>query len=134
MNKIRATKINHITILARDKNRAEKFFTEILGLEKINISNSLWIKVGNQFIHISDNSGESVSNTFYHFAVEYENLLEVVADIIAKGVDVFDFDSKMHQIRTNTELDKENRQFFVRDYDGNLVELVDAKNKFFNPL
>lgn len=130
---IKATKINHVTILVRDKEKAENFFTEILGLEKINVGKSLWIKIGDQFIHLSNSSGAPVTNTFYHFAIEYKNLLDVVKSIIAKGVDVFALDEEMLPIMINSELEKEGRQFFVRDYDGNLIELVDVENKFFNP-
>lgn len=30
-------------------------------------------------------------------------------------------------------MDKKARHFFIRDYDGNLIELIDSQNKFFNP-
>jgi catechol 2,3-dioxygenase-like lactoylglutathione lyase family enzyme len=129
-----AVKINHVTILVGDKERAEKFYTEVLGLEKLNIGKSLWIKVGEQFIHISDNSGAPVPNSFYHFAIEFENFQEAIKNIISKGVDVFNLDDEIHPFNINTDLEKDNRQFFVRDYDGNLIELVDTKNKFFKGL
>lgn len=129
----RAIKINHVTILVKDKEKAERFYGEILGLEKINIGESLWIKIGDQFIHITNNSGAPVLNTFYHFAVEFENLQTVVKDIMAKGIDVFDLDDKLQPFYVNANLDREIRHFFVRDYDGNLIELIDAKNKFYHP-
>ncbi|EKE27309.1 MAG: hypothetical protein ACD_3C00225G0012 [uncultured bacterium (gcode 4)] len=129
----KATKINHVTILVKDKEKTEKFFTEILGLEKISVGESLWIKIGDQYVHISNNSGAPVSNTFYHFAIEYENLSDVIKGIIEKGIDVFDLDKEIRPISINSEFNKEGRQFFVRDYDGNLIELIDSGNKFFNP-
>lgn len=129
----KATTINHITILVRDKRKAEKFYTKILGLKKIMVGHSLWMKVGDQYIHISDSSGKPANKTFSHFAIEFENILEVINAIIANGVDVFDLDQERRPIAVNTELEKKNRQYFVRDYDGNLIELVDAKSVFFHP-
>ena len=44
---------------------------------------------------------------------------------------VFDIDDKDQPIRINQELDAPKRLFFVRDPDGNLIEFVDSKNRFF---
>lgn len=50
--------INHVTVLVTDKKHAEEFYVGKLGLEPVRVGkSSLWIKVGDQFIHITDNSG-----------------------------------------------------------------------------
>ncbi len=124
--------INHVTILVADKQRSEDFYTNVLGFEKQNgIGSALWIKVGEQFIHITTNSGAPVPGTFYHVAIAIEHLKIYLQGLIANGVDVFDLDSNQQQIRTNVDLDVQIRQFFVRDPDGNLIEFCDVSNPFF---
>jgi len=131
----KSLKINHVTVLVSDKERAEKFYTEVLGLEKFEVGKSLWIKIGdqNQFIHITDNSGEPKPNTFYHFAIEFDDFKNFIKSVIDKGVDVFDLGKERNKHSVNTNLDNQGRQFFVLDYDGNMIELVSAGEKFFNP-
>jgi len=129
----KAIKINHVTILVKDKSKAEMFYTEILGLEKVIVGRSLWIRVGPQFIHISENSGSTRSESFYHFAIEFENVAEFAKELVAKGVSVFDLDNEMKQILINEEFEKPKRLFFVRDPDDNMIELAEANNPFFNP-
>ena len=111
-------KINHVTILVSDKNLSRKFYTEVLGFEIKEIDGRLWIKIGEQYLHITENSGEPVPNTFYHFAIEVDNLADYKITLKNKGVDIFDFSDS-------------NLQNFLRDPDGNLVELIDAADKFF---
>lgn len=123
--------INHVTVLVSDKGIAEDFYVNKLGLKKYPVGKSLWIAVGDQFIHITQNSGPSIAGTFYHFAICVENLMEYLKGIIDKGVVVFDIDDKDQPIRINQELDAPKRLFFVRDPDGNLIEFVDSKNRFF---
>ena len=130
----KAIKINHVTLLVKDKNKAEKFYTEILELEKHVVGDSLWIRVGDQFIHITEDSGESRKNSFYHFAIEFENVVEHIKKLIEKGVKVFDLDKELNEILVNTEFENPERQFFIRDIDGNLIELIEANNQFFNPV
>src|SRR3989339_385147 len=94
----------------------------------------LWkIGVKNQFIHITDNSGEPKPNTFYHFAIEFDDFKNFIKSVIDKGVDVFDLGKERNKHSVNTNLDNQGRQFFVLDYDGNMIELVSAGEKFFNP-
>jgi catechol 2,3-dioxygenase-like lactoylglutathione lyase family enzyme len=124
--------INHVTLLVEDKARAEAFYTKTLGFERQEgLGSATWIKIGDQFIHLTSNSGMPVSQTFYHFCIAIDGLKEYLEQLIAKGVDVFDLDADQNQIRTNADLDISVRQFFIRDPDGNLIEFCDAKNPFF---
>lgn len=130
---MKAIGINHVTLLVKNKIETEKFFTELLGLEKYDADGRLWIKIGEKFLHISENSGNPRRDSFYHFAIEVENVVESAKEIAAKGVRVFDLDDKEQEILINTEFDKPIRQFFLKDPDGNLIELIDINNHFFNP-
>lgn len=111
-------KINHVTLLVKDKKESEKFYTEVLGFEKKESDDYLWIEIGDQYIHITENSGEPVPDTFYHFAIEIDDFPVYLEKLKEKGVEVFDF--------------SENKlQNFIRDIDGNLIEFIDASNNFF---
>lgn len=123
--------INHVTILVSDKDRAREFYSNILGLEPVHIGKSLWMKAGDQFIHVSKNSGNPVTGTFYHFAIEVDDFKTYIYDLIQKGVEVFDLDSELQKVKVNAELDDSTRQFFVHDPDGNIVEIIDTNNPFF---
>lgn len=111
-------KINHVTLLVKDKQRSKKFYTEVLGFEKKESDNCLWIKIGDQYIHITENSGGPVTGTFYHFAIEIDDLPLYLEKLKEKGVEVFDFS-------------EDKLQYFIRDIDGNLIEFIDAGNIFF---
>ncbi|PJA47103.1 hypothetical protein CO172_03060 [Candidatus Uhrbacteria bacterium CG_4_9_14_3_um_filter_36_7] len=124
--------INHVTILVKNKQKSEEFYINILGLEKIQKGDHLWVKIGNQFIHLSQNSGEPLVNTFYHFAIEVENLLDYLQKLILKEVQIFDFDSNLQPQEINKNLKKPHRLFFTKDPDGNLIEFIDKQNDFYH--
>lgn len=126
--------INHVTVLVNDKERSEDFYVNKLGFKKHPVGKSLWVAVGDQFIHITQNSGPSVAGAFYHFAIGVENFGEYLRQVIEKGVEIFDIDGANQPIRINKELDAPGRLFFARDPDGNLVEFLDSKNQFFRPI
>lgn len=123
--------INHVTVLVNDKEKAIKFYSDVLGLQIFPVGKSTWMKVGNQFLHITEAPGKSISNSFYHFAIEVDSFNEYINGIIEKGVDVFELDKDLNKVMVNGELDNPIRQFFVNDPDGNLVEIVDSQNLFF---
>ena len=111
-------RINHVTLLVADRGKAEEFYAGVLGLEKEERSGHLWIKVGEQYVHLTENSGPVAGDSFYHFAIEIENLPGYLEQIGCRGAEVFD-------------VALERTQGFVRDPDGNLIEFIDEKNNFF---
>ena len=125
--------INHVTLPVSDKTKSETFYVGILGLIKINIGSSLWIRIGEQFIHLNQ-STVIPSSSFAHFAIRVENLRSYLNVLQNKGVDIFDLDDDLKEISLNTDFEKANRQFFLRDPDGHLLELIDATNSFFHPV
>ncbi len=110
-------RINHVTLLVRDKETSKRFYAETLGLG-VREDQGLWIRIGGQYLHLTDSSGAPVPGTFYHFAIETERLSEFLAGLEKKGVTIFHLGDE--------------RQNFVRDPDGNLIEFVDAHDNFFN--
>lgn len=127
------TGINHVTVVVKDKQEAEKFYCDILGFEKKDVGKSLWVKIGNQYIHINENPDLLRKNTFHHFAVEVKGLIPFLQTLIEKGVEVFDLGNNIEKIDLNTNLQKEGRTYFVYDPSGNLIEFIDSDNSFFKP-
>ncbi|QQS38515.1 VOC family protein [Candidatus Woesebacteria bacterium] len=123
--------INHVTIVVNDKSKAQYFYCDLLGLEKKVIGKSLWVKVGNQYIHINENPNQIRKNTFHHFAITIEGLIPFLQNLISKGVRVFDTDDGTSMKDTNTNLDCPKRNYFAYDPSGNLVEFIDSTNNFF---
>lgn len=120
-------RLNHVTILVNDKKKAEKFYTEILGLKKFERDGKLWIRIGDQFIHITANSGEPAPGTFYHFGIEIKGLKEFIDRLMGNKIKVLDINLKPIK-RVDVS-----RNYFIRDPDGNLLEFIESGNKFFNP-
>ena len=123
--------INHVTVLVNDKEKAVKFYSDVLGLEVFPVGKSTWMKLGNQFLHVTQNSGKSISDSFYHFAIEVDSFKGYIKSLIDRGAEVFGLDQDLKKILINTDLDNPTRQFFVKDPDGNLIEIVDSQNPFF---
>lgn len=125
--------INHVTLPVSDKTKSEAFYVGTLGLTKITVGSSLWIRIGEQFIHLNQSTVIPLSS-FAHFAIRVENLLDYLNVLQNKGIDIFDLDKTLKEISLNVEFEKPNRQFFLRDPDGHLLELIDAQNIFFHPI
>ena len=123
--------INHVTVLVNDKEKAVKFYSDVLGLEVFPVGKSTWMKLGNQFLHVTQNSGKSISDSFYHFAIGVDSFKGYIKSLIDRGAEVFGLDQDLKKILINTDLDNPTRQFFVKDPDGNLIEIVDSQNPFF---
>lgn len=124
-------KINHITIPVANRDRAARFYADTLGLEIIEKGTSKWVQVGEQYIHLAQTSGLLAKHSFYHFCISIAEVKKQVEKLILVGIDVFDLSDTLDIVDMNDNLDRPNRQFFFRDPDGNLVELIDEKNEFF---
>jgi len=111
-------KINHVTLLVSNKKQSEKFYIESLGFSKKEVGEHLWIDIGEQYIHLTQNSGKPVTDTFYHFAIEVDDLFAYVEKLKEKGVSILNFSENKMQI-------------FIKDPDGNMIEFIDSKDKFF---
>lgn len=110
-------KINHITVLVKNNFKALDFYVEKLGFEKLVIDDKhCWAKVGDVWIHLAQNSGLPTQNSFQHFAVSVKNLSE--------------YTKRLNEADVKVEVD--GSQYFIHDIDGNLIELIDENNKYFN--
>ncbi len=123
--------INHITVVVKNKTEAERFYFDLLDLERLDVGKSLWARVGKQYIHINENPNLEKVKTFRHFSIEVEGLKPYLVSLINKGVDVFDLDGNLEKTDVNSNLDKEMRNYFVEDPSGNIVEFFDSSNVFY---
>lgn len=104
--------------MLKTKKNPRNFTQKILGFRKRD-DKGLWIEIDSgQYIHLTENSGDPVSGTFYHLAREVDDLSAYMEKLKLKGIDIFDFSGGK-------------LQNFIRDIDGNLIELIDSKDNFF---
>lgn len=125
-------KINHITLLVGDKQTAEEFYTQVLGFEKVNVGKSLWIKLGKEFIHLSQVENFVPNNSFQHVSIEMDDLGSFINETQLRGAKYFYFNELDKPIKIHTEEVEKHRQFFIRDIDGNLLEFISSKDDFFH--
>jgi catechol 2,3-dioxygenase-like lactoylglutathione lyase family enzyme len=131
-------KIRHVGIVVKDLDKAELFYTKILGLKWIGedtetgeyIQNLLGIPVL-QWVKYATRAGDVVevyeldeeeNNNFYHIAFSVPKLSRIVKKL------------QKHKIKCSSiQKDKHNKHLvaFCRDYDGNLIELVEEINEPF---
>lgn len=123
--------INHVTLVVKNKDLAEDFYFKKLGLERVIVSKSLWAKVGQQFIHISENSNSNIQQSFAHFAIEVDNFQSYIKQLVCNGINIFDFDPNLNKVDINQNYNKMNRCFFAEDPFGNIIEFIDSSNTFF---
>lgn len=103
----------------------------MLGLEEVVVGNSTWMRAGQQYLHLTESSGTPVAGTFYHFALTVDDIKSFTKNLLKKGILVFDLDKDLKEEPLSPE--NKNQQFFIKDPDGNLIELLDSKNNFFFP-
>lgn len=117
-------RINHVSIVVGDTDRALAFYSDLLGLEVDDARPDLgfpgaWLKTGNGQIHLLE-LPDTLRNTDpdlhggrdSHFALDIEDLDEVIALFENAGI-------------TYTLSRSGRRALFCRDPDGNAVELIE---------
>jgi YD repeat-containing protein len=118
---MRATGINHVSISAPDLEASVRFYTELLGMERVPAPTFagqpvVWLRLGDQQLHLFQREG--AAPRFHHL-----------------GLDVDDFEAAYLKVReleisddkTFTEgvfeLPGGEAQMYLRDPAGNLVEI-----------
>lgn len=111
--------LHHVAICVDNIDRALAFYTDVLGLEQVDRpplpNDGAWLIVGgheDQMVHLMI-TGDSAPATFQHFALSCPDLDEAAASLAARG----------YELSTPDVIPGYGRQAFVRDPEGNLVEL-----------
>jgi glyoxylase I family protein len=111
--------LHHVAVCVHDLDRAKAFYVDVLGLEPVHRpalpQPGAWLVVGgnpDQMVHLMV-TGESPPETFQHFALTCHDLGAAREALAAHGV----------ALSEPQVVEGYGRQAFVRDPDGNLVEL-----------
>ena len=118
---MRVTRLNHVSIHAEDLEESVRFYSEVLGLEKIPTYTFAfpvqYFRVGDQQLHIFQRDGTPAPQ-FHHVALDiddFEGAYERARDM--RIHDSAAFFSDVYELPDGAV------QMYVRDPAGNLVEL-----------
>jgi catechol 2,3-dioxygenase-like lactoylglutathione lyase family enzyme len=115
----------HFTIPVKDLDRSEKFYTEILGFEKVGRTERIvFLRAGDDFFNltysenpITANAGDrhEIHSAFRLTPQAYEQALKVLP---SKGVEIFKQEDRRSGVFVG-------RSAYVRDPDRNVIEFID---------
>jgi len=126
---IRTQGILHVTIPVSNLERSRAFYTEILGLEFVAQApkenpHFVFLKTGPDYVILGrEASRERFSDIIHHaFMVDGDAYDATVAELKAKGVDVFREDERTEGVFTG-------RSAYFHDPDGNALEVIHLTNR-----
>jgi catechol 2,3-dioxygenase-like lactoylglutathione lyase family enzyme len=124
---IKTEGVLHFTIPVKNLDRAEKFYTELLGFEKVGRTERIvFLRAGGDFFNLtfSDNpitlnagNRHEIHSAFRVTPQTYDATLELLP---AKGVDIFKEENRESGVFVG-------RSAYIRDPDGNVIEFIDLK-------
>jgi lactoylglutathione lyase len=118
---MRATRINHVSVMANDVQESARFYEELFGMERIPTArfpeNVLWLKAGEQQLHLFEIDGNEPTPN-HHFGLDVDDFEAVYRE--AKERDILDNRAFGTALRGHP---KGWVQLYLRDPAGNLVEV-----------
>ena len=122
------SQIQHCSLVVQDLERAAAFYRDILGLTEIEIPSTFkpaglkvrWFRLGAQQIHILLGA-ENQANSQQHIALQVDDAQAARSWMKEKGFDI-----------EETILIPGADRFFVRDPDGNLIEIIEWQEAYPN--
>jgi YD repeat-containing protein len=118
---MRATRINHVSIVANNLEESARFYEELFGMERVPTARFpqpvLWLKLGEQQLHLFEREGHE-PRLSQHFALDADDFNAVYAKAKALGVlDTAAFGSSLRRHPMGWV------QMYLRDPAGNLIEV-----------
>ncbi|TMB43042.1 MAG: glyoxalase [Deltaproteobacteria bacterium] len=116
---MRIRALQHVSIRSRDLARARDFYERLLGLPAVPRPElgfpGAWYGIGTNQLHLiaHEKLMEGIDPTDPHFALEVESLEAVRRELQTSGIPYLDFGGP---------------QLWVRDPDGNVVELCEPSS------
>ena len=111
--------VHHISFAVRDLAKSLEFYQGLLGLEPIERPNlgiaGAWLAAGNGQVHLIQ-TPPGLSPLANHDAFAIEDYAATLASLKARGLEVL-------------ETSPEQGQLWIRDPDGNVIELIDARGR-----
>ena len=122
------SQIQHCSLVVEDLERAAAFYRDVLGLTEIEIPatfkpaglNVRWFRLGYQQIHILLGN-ENQPNSQHHMALQVDDAQEARSWMKEKNISI-----------EETILIPNADRFFIRDFDGNLIEIIEWKDPYPN--
>ena len=117
-----ATGLNHVSVHAIDMEESLRFYTEVLGLERIPSPNFAfpveWMRCGDLQVHLFQREEGTQAPPYHHFGLTIDDFEGVYQRTRALGVqDPVPFFSHVYELPDGSV------QMYVRDPSGNLIEL-----------
>ena len=117
---MRATSFNHVSIHADNLEQSVRFYTEVLGMEKIPTYNFAfpvqYLRLGELQLHIFER--EAPAPAYHHIGIDVDDFEEAYER--ARDLGVLERESFFEDMY---ELPDGSVQMYVRDPAGNLIEL-----------
>jgi glyoxylase I family protein len=117
----------HFTIAVKDLDRAEKFYADTLGFEKVGRTDRIvFLRAGDDFFNLTysqnpitlNPEGQHQIHSAFRLAPQvYE---ETVKALPQKGVEIFKEEDRQSGVFVG-------RSAYIRDPDGNVIEFIDLK-------
>ncbi len=120
---VRATRINHVSVSARDLAESVRFYAEVLGMEPVATPDFgfpvQWMRLGDVQLHLFEHLQRDAPVS-HHFAIEVDDFPAVLRYVREHGIeDRTTFGHWLYRLPDGAA------QLYLRDPGGNLVE-VDA--------
>jgi YD repeat-containing protein len=117
---MRAIRINHVSVSARDLTESARFYTELFGMELLPTPMFgvpvQWLRLGQQQLHLFQS--DSPAPAYHHLAIDVDDFNDVYRRAKERGIiDGDAFGASMRHHPTGWV------QLYVRDPAGNLVEV-----------
>lgn len=115
---MKAVQLHHTSINVNDVARSRQFYERLLGLEPLERPDfgvpGVWYGIGEGQLHLiqCEPMGMAIDPSGPHFAVQVRDLDEARRELAAAGLEV---------------LDPGHDQIWVRDPDGNVVEITTGR-------
>jgi len=115
------SQIQHCSVVVQNLERAAAFYRDVLGLTEIEIPSTFkpaglkvrWFRLGPQQIHLLQGT-ENQPDSQHHMALQVDDAQAARSWMKQKGFDI-----------EETILIPGADRFFVRDLDGNLIEIIE---------
>jgi glyoxylase I family protein len=124
---LKAEGVLHFTIAVKNLDRAEKFYTDTLGFEKVGRTDRIvFLRAGDDFFNLtySENpitlNAEGQHQIHSAFRVTPQVYEETVKALPQKGVEIFKQEDRQSGVFVG-------RSAYIRDPDGNVIEFIDLK-------
>jgi catechol 2,3-dioxygenase-like lactoylglutathione lyase family enzyme len=118
---VKATRINHVSISARDLEESVRFYVEVFGLERVPTPDFgfpvQWLRLGDTQLHVFEHTQREAPIS-HHVAIEVDDYEAVLRIVRERGIeDRTTFGHWLYRLPDGAA------QLYLRDPGGNLIEV-----------